>query len=48
MRLARETGQPQTVVRTVLQNLGKQVRRHLRPRGSGQVTIPELNVSLRR
>lgn len=46
--MAEETGQPQTIVRSVLENLGRQVRRHLRPRGSGRVTIPELHVSLRR
>ena len=46
--MAKETGQPQTVVRSVLHNLGRQMRRHLRPRGSGKFTIPGLDVTLRR
>jgi nucleoid DNA-binding protein len=46
--IAQQTGMPQTKVREVMQNLGKEVRRHLRPRGSGEVLIPEIGVKLQR
>jgi nucleoid DNA-binding protein len=46
--VAQRTNQPRTVVRGVLDTVGREVRRHLKPRGSGRVSIPGLGISLRR
>ena len=46
--IAQETGVPKKDTAKVLAALGTVVKRHLMPRGSGELTIQDLGVKLRR
>ncbi|RME34231.1 MAG: DNA-binding protein [Gammaproteobacteria bacterium] len=46
--LAEETGLSKKDVSAVLDALGNLAHRHLKPRGSGEITIPGLGLKLRR
>jgi nucleoid DNA-binding protein len=46
--LAEETGLPKKDVVVVFEALGKQVIRHMKKRGSGEFTIPETGIRVKR
>ncbi len=46
--IAEDTGLTKKEVASVLDSLGTLAQRHLKPRGSGEFTIPSLGVKLRR
>lgn len=47
-QIAEETGLPKMAVTDVFDALGRAVDRHLKPKGSGEFTVPSVGVKIRR